>query len=256
MNDGHEHGVRRYYLVEQAIGLDRGIDDYNFVNEVEALPSKQPYRLEDWGSRTIPGMLEETVSYIGLPRLRATPRFILGKGKTTTIDAYVSTNLTIVSDRLKRLMRQLDADAFEFAEVEATHGETGPLELGPYWAYAVVRGLDCIDDERSDVVYYSQLAGFPEPWLPAAGVLANQRRYAKVNMARMFPEIVGDAAAFVLQRREGFVVFDERIVDTYRAQKMKGFTFSPLQEPVGRERKPPWSLWIRNHNYWHDRGVI
>lgn len=117
-----------------------------------------------------------------------------------------------VSDRLKKLLEQLDPDAFAFFPVEVDYGQF--KQPGPaYWVCNFIRILDCVDEERSDIRYQEDIS-----W----------KNYINVIKLEVKPEIVGSAHAFRLQYGYGHQIVDHVIADAFGAEQITGFRLERL----------------------------
>jgi hypothetical protein len=203
---------RRYYLD----GLDvyqRGIDDLRFVNEHEVMP---PYE-QRFGRH--PNHKGGPPS-LGLVPLLGLPRVIHKKTSRTQLDYYrMNVPSTIVSDRMRKLLEEIDSAAFEWDEVHVTHGEDEPMALGPYWRMDVIRVIeDCLNHDKSELKLQF-FEGYEQP------------SYIGITSITVIPEAIGDAHAFCLRGGKG-PIWDDTIVDEIRKRKYLGMSFTPLQTPT------------------------
>jgi hypothetical protein len=130
------------------------------------------------------------------------------------LDAYREIGFWTVSERLKTLLEQIDPEAFAFvrAEVEYKNFDSpGP----DYWFADIVRILDCVDEENSEIKYQ---AGAP------------QKNYLRLINATMKADAVGSAHFFRLEYSPLMEITDDVAVKTLRKEGIKGFSFRELQK--------------------------
>jgi Protein of unknown function (DUF1629) len=173
---------------------------------------------------------------VGLIPLYNVPRYQLAPRVRTEIDFYFNVPNWIVSDRARRMFKELDGAAFEFEEAHVTHGKDSVMALGPYWRMDIYRVLDCIDDAASIV------EGGP------SGLDPSIFQYIRLIDIRMKPEVLGNAHAFRVRQGYG-PIFDSVIVDEIRSRKYRGMAFTPLQMPTFAETKSA----NLGDNSWHWR---
>jgi Protein of unknown function (DUF1629) len=130
------------------------------------------------------------------------------------LDAYRTIDFWIVSERLKAVLEQIDPEAFAFvrAEVEYKNFDSpGP----DYWFADIVRILDCVDEENSDIKYQ-------------AG--ASPKNYLRLINAVMKADVVGSAHFFRLEYSPHMEITDDVAVKTLRKEGVKGFSFRELHK--------------------------
>jgi len=119
-----------------------------------------------------------------------------------------------VSERLKTLFEQLDPEAFVFQKVDIDYSNFP--EPGPdYWFCYIMRVLDCVDEEHSEIVYQPKIT-----WKVYKGLID----------LKMKPEIVGSAHAFRLKYASLRSIVDDLVVDALNQKHIRGFTFKPIQQ--------------------------
>ena len=113
------------------------------------------------------------------------------------------------------LLQRLDPEAFVFQKVEVDYGNF-PQGGPDFWFFEIVRVLDCVDEEHSQIVYQDNLPGI--------------KNYRALIDVRMRSEIVGSAHAFRLKYAIGKLIVDDVIVAALNAEKIRGFEFEPVQK--------------------------
>ncbi|MGJ4932235.1 imm11 family protein [Bradyrhizobium sp. HKCCYLS2038] len=194
-------GERKYYTLEIDYAGASRLAIHQWVNKSEQMKGfhpahEQPFR----GLRFAEPPQIEFVRSRKLSALRDAESVTLG--------------IWLISDRLKNLIEQLDAEAFVFQPVIVDYSrfpEAGPA----YWFVYIMRTLDCVDEERSVIRYQDDPPGI--------------KNYLGLGDVRMRPEVVGSAHAFRLIYATTRLIVDDIIVDALRAEKIRGFRFQPIQ---------------------------
>jgi len=118
-----------------------------------------------------------------------------------------------VSERLKTLFEQLDPEVFVFQKVDVDYSNFP--EPGPnYWFCYIMRVLDCVDEEHSEIVYQPEIT-----WKVYTGLID----------IKMRPEVVGSVHAFRLKYASLKLIVDDLVVDTLKQNHIRGFAFKPIQ---------------------------
>ena len=121
----------------------------------------------------------------------------------------------LISDRLKKLFERLDPEAFVFRKADVDYSNFP--EPGPdYWFCYIMRVLDCVDEEQSILGCYDNVPGV--------------KAYRALINVRMRPDVVGSAHAFRLKYASLMLIVDDIVVDALKAEKIRGFSFEPIQE--------------------------
>jgi hypothetical protein len=209
-------GERTYYEVHSGSGTTA----FEIINQdIVRYYGVGPY----WEGRGFP-------DYEGIPVLKFDPR------RKIIADWRLDGCYWVVSNRTRELLEKLDGDAFDFRPTISSQGKN-PVPGGPFWLCDVIRVLDAVDEERSEL-YMGQTQ-------TVDGTLIN-RRYQGIHLARFRPEIVGEAHVFDLARNSMTVV-DDIFLKAITNAKITGIGFSDLQsiDRANRRRRhyslPPLS---------------
>lgn len=227
-----EPARKRYYLVSLDVANNSGAGVF-FVNEDEALVNGRRIGYQEC---RIPG--HPFPVFVGVPPLREKPRVLVGGTGARAVD-YDGMMPVFISNRAKKLLEGIDAEAFEFAECETATRRGNPIE--PYWWMEVIRWVEKFDEERSDFEWYRDRF----PATPNAHDHPLMFRLYDVHMPTGFPEAYH---AFRFAHHNSYAVFDEVIVDAWREAGMTGAQFTPLQPPTKVDMKTHLSF--RNYPYW------
>lgn len=224
---------KRYYLVQE--NRADTASGYSFTNEDQALVNG---RLAGTHEHRVPGFAHPRL--LGIPHLRAKPKLVILGAARNARDYYATgPGPVFVSTRAKKLLEQVDPDAFEFAECEAVTRRKDRIE--PYWWMAVIRMVETFDEERSKFVWYRD--AFPSD--PNAQANPTMVRLYDIHMPRGFSE---EYHAFWLGHYQLQAVFDDVLVDAWRKAGLTGALFTPLQPPAQAEFKD--HNWFVNYPYW------
>jgi hypothetical protein len=168
---------------------------------------------------------------IGLPALDQTPRVKVAL-KKKPIDFYGAGMLGepfFVSTRAKQLFETLDPDGFAFAACETTTRRT--LEVEPYWMCAVNRVVPEFDEEHSVFINEGPDHG---QLISGRQTILDSSKAFDIHMKAGMPD---NYQAFWLMQYGAYFIFSEVIVDAWRAAKMTGLNFTPLQTPTKKEAR-------------------
>lgn len=233
---------KRYYLVDA--DLRRNPSDFELLNAEEIYPLTENtfegrhlpitagrYRCEVGG-----GMHPR--SY-GLPPLRATPRLFVAR-KNRPLDAYGLGKL-YVSSRARDLLLAIDPEAFEFAECETLSRPSVAVE--PYWMVENVRPVEGFDEARS---VFRMTKGFDG----MTGEPYEGPYWAALVDIHMKPDLPEAYHAFFFPRYSHHMIFDHVLADAWRSAGFSGWSFTPLQPPAPKERKP--YLYGDSFGYWYE----
>ncbi|MEN2787208.1 imm11 family protein [Sphingomonas qilianensis] len=226
----------RFYLLDMDL---RAEPDFDFTNEDVALIEQRTA-----GTHVVQVRDTGYEYHIGVPTLAAKPEIVVGsrtRGKRP-LDLYRGNGM-FLSDRFKRLLDAIDPDAFEVAECLAFAPSGKPID--PYWWFDVVRVLDAVDEERSEL---SRLVD--NPFSSKSAI--NEILYFKLQDIRMRPEVVGSAHLFRLAPARSDIIVDQVVADAIRAEALFGVRLTPLQPPSPDERKN--HFYFGNYPYWTDKG--
>ncbi|MGA7956225.1 MAG: DUF1629 domain-containing protein, partial [Xanthobacteraceae bacterium] len=80
-----------------------------------------------------------------------------------------------------------------------------------------MRVLDCVDEEHSTIGYQQSIE-----W----------KVYVRLIDVKMRPDVVGSAHAFRLKYASLTLIVDDIVVDTLKAEKIRGFSFEPIQKQL------------------------
>lgn len=235
--------TRRFYLVE-IDHYNRGAYKFEFPNQDALLPHLPDRR----GTHRFQTTQAAVIGHVGILPWPGVPKVVIGRGSTKPLDFYTSFTL-LVSDRIKQLFEAMDPGAFEFLAVEASQGKPG--DIGPYWMFDVIRVLDCIDEARSEIVYYEMPR---DPITGAYEIDPSTRAYRHFLQVTMRPELADDHLALRPLPGPQFMIFDGRLVDAIRAIGATGFGFCPLQMPTGKELSKAYRL--QNWSHWEKHGAV
>ncbi|HEX6746156.1 MAG TPA: DUF1629 domain-containing protein [Longimicrobium sp.] len=231
-----EPARKRYYLVSLDVASNSGTGVF-FVNEEEALVNG---RRVGYHERRVPGHPHPV--FVGVPPLREKPKVVIPGTGAKAVD-YDGMIPVFISSRAKRLLEGIDPGAFEFAECETATRRGNPIE--PYWWMDVIRWVEKFDEARSDFEWYRDRF----PTAPNAQDNPSMFRLYDIHMPAGFPD---EYHAFRFAHFNGKAVFDEVIVDAWRAARLTGAMFTPLQPPTKADLKRHLSF--INYPYWTERS--
>ena len=163
----------------------------------------------------------------GLPKLLAKPRVFVAR-KNKPLDIYGFHKRRIVSTRAKQLLCEIDPTAFDFAECETVTRKG--IEVEPYWMLDIARVVFEFDEARSVFETAKGVDGVTgEPY--------DGPHIASLHDIHMSPNLRSDFHAFSLARYSLHMVFDQTLADAWRAGRLSGAEFLPLQPPTPKERR-------------------
>jgi Zn-finger nucleic acid-binding protein len=196
-------GVRKYFTFAPDFAL-RSAPLREWVNENEQMKGFRPASSKPFGG----------IDFSEPPQIR----FDRKGRRGTVIDASpITLGIWLVSDRLKALFERLDPDPQAFSFQRAQVDYSNFPEPGPgFWFCYFMRELDCVDEERSDLRYYDNAPGI--------------KAYRALVDVKMRPEVIGSARAFRLTFADLTEIVDDVIVDAIKAEKIRGFEFTPIQK--------------------------
>jgi hypothetical protein len=237
----YDRSRKRYYLVHA--DLRRNPSDFELLNAEDIYPLTDPtfdgrhlpitagrYRCEVGG-----GMHPR--SY-GLPDLRARPRLFVAL-KNKPLDAY-GLGKRYISTRARELLLSIDPDAFEFFECEVMSRRGIAVE--PYWMVENVRPVQGFDEAGSVFRRASGVDGLTgEPY--------DGPYWSALIDIHMKPDLPEHHHAFFFPRYIHHMIFDGLLVDAWRTAGLTGWSFTPLQPPAPKERKP--NLYGDSFAYWY-----
>lgn len=232
---------KRYYFVEP--DLTRNPSDFELLNTEELYNLTNPfpdgtrypirtgrYSFQLEGRR-------HPDSY-GLPTMLTRPRLFVAR-RNKPLDAYGFSEL-YVSSRARDLLRSVDPDAFEFAECETLSRRS--IKVEPYWMVAIKRPVDGFDETRS---VFDVARGFDG----VTGEPFEGPHFAHLFDIHMRPDLPEDFHAFFFPRFQRTMVFDRTLVEAWKAARLSGWMFTPLQPPSPRERRA--NMYSPNFMYWY-----
>lgn len=164
--------------------------------------------------------------WYGLPTLPAKPVLQIRSRPGKELDSYNHIGKPFISNRAKELLEAVDPYAFEFIECDAYDLKKKPLP--PYWMMAVKRVVKTFDIKNSVVRGY----GITCPIISDYAATLT-----KLYDVRMSPDMPNDYHAFFLVHYKRMPIFDEVLVDQWRANNFTGLFFNPLQPPSDEELK-------------------
>jgi Protein of unknown function (DUF1629) len=232
---------KRFYLVDTDV--HRSTTDLELLNENELLGPESPSACKSvrvFSCKDVDGRDQYYSGTFGLPKFYATPRIKVGS-RNKLLDFYIRSGRKYVSPRAKTLLESIDPDAFDFVECDTITRHK--VQIEPYWMLAVKRAVTEFDEERS--VYRERGGRDPRP-VPANLAVTITNIYD----IRMSPDMPDNYHAFYLIKYLRHFIFDEVIVDAWRAAKFNGLMFSPLQPPTTQELKFP--LYYLNSRYFYE----
>jgi hypothetical protein len=168
---------------------------------------------------------------IGLIARDETPRIKVSL-KKKPIDIYGACTPYgpfFISTRAKQLFERLDPDAFAFVPCETTTRRT--LEVEPYWMCVINRVVPEFDEEKSIFINECQ---------DQSKLVTGRCTSLSASTAfdiHMKPDMSDSYQAFSLMQFGSYFIFSEVIVDAWRAAKMTGLNFTPLQTPTKKEAR-------------------
>lgn len=220
---------RRFYLVS---GDVRHSSPYDILNEKELDAASAPgwwaspqHRIKEYWGKDVEGKDKYYVLYYGVPKITIKPRIKIGT-RGPVMDVYNYGKLSFVSTRIKDILQEIDPGGFEFAECEAFTKHR--VQLEPYWLMAVSRVVREFDEDNS--VFREMGGRNPDPVPGNLGVGINQLYELRMNQ-----DFSKDIHAFYLLKYSTYFIFDEVIVDRFRAEKIRALNFSPLQPQTKQE---------------------
>tara|TARA_Y100001947_G_scaffold90960_1_gene77697 strand:- start:1982 stop:2674 length:693 start_codon:yes stop_codon:yes gene_type:complete len=226
---------RRLYIASPAIGVNPS--DFTLFGE------KRLFREADRSK-----MLEakrtgkKHPSTYGLPAFPEVPRVKVAL-QNKPLDFY-GFERWVLSSRAKALLEGCDADAFDFVECETTAPPRHSIEN--YWLGRVRRVVIDFDRDASNFELYGrQYDPVLRRWIVNDAI-------TKLNMLKLKPGSE-QFTAFYLLDYHTYPIFDGKLVDAIRDAGFRGLQFSPLQPPIGKEKK---QVWMKNYKYWHKKGEI
>jgi hypothetical protein len=154
----------------------------------------------------------------GFPQLPEAPRYVIDpKLGAPPHDLEQDQGYWLVSDRMKQVLEQVDADAFSFVkcDVQLRNGGPGPV----YWLCDVMRVLDALDEAKSRVNIYTNSL--------------NQKVYDLLvpqGATLVFrDEVVGSAHIFRMAYYDPGIICDGVLKDACKRAGLKGIRFEAGQ---------------------------
>jgi hypothetical protein len=195
-------GDRKYFQLEVDFSVSSRAPGHQWLNRAEQMAGFYPH----------PDQPFRGIRFSEPPQIRFDRKW----GRTTLLDAEPFTlSSWLISDRLKILLEKLDPEAFIFQKVVVDYSNFP--EPGPdYWLVYFMRMLDCVDEERSIIVYQDDVPGI--------------KHYTALVDIKMRSEVVGTAHAFRLTHANSLLIVDDVVVAKLRAQGIEGFRFQPVQK--------------------------
>lgn len=218
---------RRYYEVHKILTLDAtGYEWLNIKGSAEGSGlGRQEAIIDGWNMKV----------WTGLPKLRTVPRLQL-RARRKLLDFY-GYGPFFISNRAKRLLSEIDLDAFDLVECETIDSKGERIE--PYWMMAVKRLVQSFDEARSNFQTWAER--FPDA--PDAKINPS----IKLNHLVMPADFPPSHHVFSLARFQTTFIADGTFVDAWRAAKLTGAIFTPLQEPSPAERRARSQFFIDPH---------
>ena len=106
------------------------------------------------------------------------------KGKLRDV-YYIMLGIWLVTDRVKTLFESIDNDGYAFVKADVDYSNFDKTGQG-FWFCDIVRSLDCIDEQKSEITYHGDVSF---------------KQYKTLIDIKMLPDIVGRAHAFRLKKR-------------------------------------------------------
>lgn len=241
---------KRYYLVREDF-VNRNPGDMQILNEDEFIENGRrggTHEVRVSAGKDVEGYDLYYGGWYGLPKLYAKPRIKVAL-RNKPNDVYWTRGYIFFSSRAKALLESIDADAFEFAECETTTRRGREIE--PYWLGAVKRVVHSFDEEHS---VYREVGGRDPKPVPAGRAACIQALYE----IRMLPDLPENFHAFYLLKYRTKFIWDQAIVDEWRAKKFNALIFSPLQPPSAKELRSAatydnWEFFYeKDRHIWED----
>ncbi len=226
---------KRFYF---AVSDLQKIGDYKLRNEsllneygieVNAYPKPEFYRIP--AGKNIFGNDVHYSFQLGLAPDREVPKIKVAL-KKKPIDVYGSNTgcePIFVSSRAKALFELIDPDAFAFLPCETSTRRT--IEIEPYWVCNVKRLVSEFDEEKSIFINDG-----PDDRKLSTGKFTTLSSDKAFDI-HMKAEMPNTYQAFLLMQFGSYPIFSEAIVDAWRAAKMTGLKFTPLQTPTKKEER-------------------
>jgi Protein of unknown function (DUF1629) len=243
---------KRYYFVDDDTPKAGDCNILNwskFTNENRGMGHGRQFKTIPAGQNILGNEVSYRHSY-GLPKLPETIQLKVAL-KKKPIDCYKFGGDFYVSGRAKELFEALDPNAFAFTACITTTRRS--LEIETYYMCAVNRVVPEFDEKKSIFINegpeHSKLHSGRHTILSAS----------KAFDIHMKPDMPLNYQAFWLIQFGGYPVFSEIIVDAWRAAKMKGLYFTPLQTPTKKEAKGAahfltWEYYFQgSRKYWQGK---
>lgn len=183
----------------------------------------------DFRIHTPPGLEMENMATLGagrvlmsprgkrsFPPLCETPRLLIDKSLgRPPVDWELFDDFWLVSDRMKSVLEAVDRDGVAFLKCE-TRSLSGGAPV--YWLCDIVRQLDVIDEEKSNVEILDDGTDF--------------RRYSNVAISSFVfrEEAIGSAHIFRPRFLETRIICDQSLKDACKAAGLRGLSFG---DPYG-----------------------
>lgn len=232
---------RRFYVVED----DRErvpFEDFKFVNmyDIHPLGGGMPR------TTRIPHPYGKYPFSCGLPLYSGKPKVRVGLKSNPPLDAYSQGDPKFISPRARHLFDQIDPEAFEYLECDTQ--DRNHRHLDSYWCTSIKRMVIEFDDVNSKYLTVAEDMILEDP-------TSNQNIRAMYELE--IPDLPDDIHAFYISRMPGQMIFDNVLVDAWRAAGFTGLGFIALQEPDDDEYSEMGGLTSYNRLYWtKKRGDI
>lgn len=235
---------KRYYIADVDLATSRG--DYDWMNWPDCKQPLQPGQIPKAviipAGKDMAGREVDHIRSWGVARFRETPRVKVAL-KNKPQDVYGNVNINfVISSRAKSLLERIDPEGFEFVECETTTRKS--LTLDSYWIAGLKRVVTEFDEEKSNFRW----GGAPEDQLISGKV----RNIGQLYNIYFMPDLPDDYHSFWMLQHSTFPIFDEAIVDAWRAAKLRGLRFSPIQPASKEDLKRIDSF--NNMEYYYEFG--
>jgi hypothetical protein len=146
------------------------------------------------------------------PPLAETPRLLIDKSLgRPPVDWELFDDFHLVSDRMKRVLEAVDGEGVAFLRCETRSLNGGPAPV--YWLCDVIRMLDVVDEEKSDLRILEDGTDY--------------RHYDPMAISSYVfrEEAIGSAHIFRLRFLRSNIICDQAMKDACRAAGLRGLRF-------------------------------
>lgn len=198
--------MRKFYKLEPKFGLF-GKAPTDFINDAACAPPR--------GSRTGKYVGKHEFG-VGIVPYEETPVLKFRTELKRLPDIDFLGDIMYFSDAARQVLSSVDPEAFEWLQVDSVQGKGVPSKA-PYWFGDVIRILDCVDEEQSDIVYYDKVDWDPE-----------LVRYRRAQHLVMKPDMPADHHIFRPAKQSGWIIVDDIFRNAVLSAKLLGADFKEI----------------------------